>query len=127
MEQGIFYQSITMEEQEGSIFRLKTETAPGPEVFSPELFYNEGKEFLNKSNVNFIKKPFKLTYNNTSSQGPISLTSVISKFMERIILFRLEEYMERYNITDNKEKGFRKYGSTVNALMSFVQSIYGSF
>ncbi|CAG2192488.1 unnamed protein product [Mytilus edulis] len=127
--------------------RLKKETAPGPDGFFPELFINAGKEFLDKlleimnrsweegilpqnwkmANVKFLKKAHKLSYNNPSAYRPISLTSVVSKLMERIVLYRIEEYVETNNIIDNEQEGFRQYRSTVNALLSLIQSIYGGF
>ncbi|VDI32901.1 Hypothetical predicted protein [Mytilus galloprovincialis] len=147
MDDDKYNQSITMDELEGSIFRLKKETAPGPDGFFPELFINAGKEFLDKlleimnrsweegilpqnwkmANVKFLKKAHKLSYNNPSAYRPISLTSVVSKLMERIVLYRIEEYVETNNIIDNEQEGFRQYRSTVNALLSLIQSIYGGF
>ncbi|VDI76309.1 Hypothetical predicted protein [Mytilus galloprovincialis] len=39
---------ITMEELEGSIFKLKKESAPGPDFFFTELFINGGSELKSK-------------------------------------------------------------------------------
>ncbi|CAG2208489.1 unnamed protein product [Mytilus edulis] len=79
------------------------------------------------ANVKFLKKAHKLSYNNPSAYRPISLTSVVSKLKERIVLYRIEEYVETNNIIDNEQEGFRQYRSTVNALLSLIQSIYGGF
>ena len=43
--------------------------------------------------VKFLRKPGKANYHNPSSYRPISLTSVLGKCMERIIVTRLYSYM----------------------------------
>ena len=56
------------------------------------------------ANVQFLRKQGKSDYYSPSSYRPISLTSVLGKLMERIILARLEAYIEgnRYWMRNNK-------------------------
>ncbi|CAG2198582.1 unnamed protein product [Mytilus edulis] len=138
---------ITMEELEGSIFKLKKESAPGPDFFFTELFINGGSELKSKlldiinqsweegiiplnwrrANVKFIKKLYKPNYNLPSSYRPISLTSVVAKLMERIITYRLEGFVEMNNIMDQEQEGFRHFRGTTNALLSLTQAIFNGF
>ena len=74
--------------------------------------------------VKFLKKPGKPNYHNPSSYRPISLTSVLSTCMERIIVTRLYSYVEHNNHIDAEQEGFRKFYSTSMALLRLVQNIY---
>jgi hypothetical protein len=49
--------------------------------------------------VKFLRKPGKSTYYSTSSYRPISLTCIMCKLMERVILERLVAYIEGNNGT----------------------------
>ena len=75
----------------------------------------------------FLKKPGKPNYHNPSSYRPISLTSVLGKCMERIIVTRLYSYVEHNNHIDAEQEGFRKFHSTSMALLRLVQNIYDGF
>ena len=44
--------------------------------------------------VKFLRKPGKTDYYSASSYRPINLTSCMCKIMERILLGRLEPYVE---------------------------------
>jgi len=147
IESQRYNEYITMDELEGSILKLKKETAPGPDHFYTELFIKSGTELRRKlleifnqswesgilpmnwrrANVKFLKKPNKANYNQASSYRPISLTSVVAKIMERIITYRLEGFAETFNIIDPEQEGFRHFRSTTNALMSITQDIFNGF
>ena len=77
-----------------------------------------------RANVKFLKKLNKTNYNLPSPYGPISLTSVVVKMMERIIKFRLDVFVERFHILDAEQEGSRHFRSTVKALLSLTQEIF---
>ena len=75
----------------------------------------------------YLRKPGKSTYYSTSSYRPISLTCIMCKLMERVILERLVAYLEGNRLIDPTQEGFRKQHSTTNALLRLVQSIVDGF
>jgi hypothetical protein len=142
-----FGREITTEDAESAIFRLKTGTAPGPDNHYSEFFKNAGENFIKAMEVmmnigwrkgelpsewktaivKFLRKPGKSTYYSTSSYRPISLTCIMCKLMERVILERLVAYIEGNRLIDPTQQGFRKNHSTTNALLRLVQSIVDGF
>ncbi|VDI43508.1 Hypothetical predicted protein [Mytilus galloprovincialis] len=146
-EEGYMNEEISRDELEGSIAKLKKNSAPGPDNIFTELIINAGDSLIstllhifNKSieegripiqwkraNVKFLKKAGKSNYNHPSSYRPISLTSVLGKTMERIITTRVECYVESENILDIEQEGFRHFRSTTNALLNLTQSILDGF
>ena len=75
----------------------------------------------------YLRKPGKSTYYSTSSYIPISLTCIMCKLMERVILERLVAYIEGNRLIYTTQEGFRKNHSTTNALLRLVQSIVDGF
>ena len=74
--------------------------------------------------VKLLKKTGKPDYHNPSSYRPISLTSVLGKCMERIIVTRLYSYVDHI---DTEREESRKFLSTSKALLRLVQNIYYLF
>ena len=58
---------------------------------------------------------------------PISLTSVIGKLMERIIMKKLNTVAEENLWIPEFQKGFRKGTSTLDKLVTIQQEIHGAF
>ena len=105
-----FNTDIVYEEVEAAIQRLKAGKSPGPDDMYPELFMNASENLkkvilyiFNSSwsagrlplgwrcaSVKFLRKQGKTDYYSPSSYRPISLTSVLGKLMEPIVLSRLE-------------------------------------
>ena len=54
---------------------------------------------------------------------PKSLLSVFDKIMEKLMYKRLYNFMEESNILYDKQFGFRKNNSAVNALMEITEKI----
>ena len=69
----------------------------------------------------YLRKPGKSTYYSTSSYRPISLTCIMCKLMERVILERLVAYIEGNRLIDPTQEGFRKNHSTTNVLLRLVE------
>jgi len=70
-----------------------------------------------------FQKPDKPA-NDPSSYRPISLTSVLCKVMERMIVNRLNWYLERNDILSNAQTGFRKGKSTMDQIIKLQDTIY---
>ena len=62
-----------------------------------------------------------------SSYRPISLTSCLSKVMEKMVLFRLAVFLERRHFVKPYQSGFRKLHSTLDPLVRFENAIQDSF
>lgn len=58
---------------------------------------------------------------------PISLLSVLSKILEKAMLARLVDFFDANNILYDKQFGFRKGHSTVNAVQQLVGDILSGF
>ena len=137
-----FNMDIVYEEVEAAIPRLKAGKSPGPDDMYPELFMNASENLkkailyiFNSSwtagqlplewrcaSVKFLRKQGKTDY-----YSPISLTSVLGKLMERIVLSRLEAYVEGKRLLDEEQQGFRRFRCTSYAVLKLVQSIREGF
>ncbi|GFX67468.1 uncharacterized protein TNCV_3463571 [Trichonephila clavipes] len=58
-----------------------------------------------------------------NSYHPISLTSILSKVMERMTTSRLDWYLETNNLLTSSQAGFRKCQSTNQQVVFLGQSI----
>ncbi|CAC5373211.1 unnamed protein product [Mytilus coruscus] len=125
-----FDREISKDQVEAAIWRLRTWTAPGPDQQFAEFFKHAGEKFTEAivtmmniiwqkgeiptewkmADVKFLRKPGKTSYMyySSSSYRPISLTCVICKLMERVILERIVAYTEGHRLIDLTQKGFRK-------------------
>ncbi|GFV33747.1 probable RNA-directed DNA polymerase from transposon BS [Trichonephila clavipes] len=54
---------------------------------------------------------------------PIALTSTICKMMEKIILIRIQYFLDCTNLIPGEQYGYRRGHSTVDQIISFCQSI----
>lgn len=63
-----------------------------------------------------ILKPGKDPH-QASSYRPISLTSTLSKLMERLVTNRLMWYLEKYNLLSNVQSGFRKGRNAIDHIV----------
>lgn len=57
---------------------------------------------------------------------PISLLSTISKIMEKIVYARMILFIEKHNILNSAQHGFRKNKSTQSAVLDFLVSLYNN-
>ena len=64
---------------------------------------------------------------STNSYRPIALTSCLGKLLERIINNRLRWRLEKNNLLDQNQFGFRPGRSTVDAILRLTEAIYAGF
>lgn len=70
-----------------------------------------------------LPKPNRVDYNLTSSYRPISLTSHLSKLLEKIVNTDLMNYLETNDLLDDAQHGFRKGRSTISALSRILSTV----
>lgn len=70
-----------------------------------------------------LPKPNREDYNLTSSYRPISLTSHLSKLLERIVNTDLMDYLEANDLLDVAQHGFRRGRSTISALSQIMSTV----
>jgi len=58
-----------------------------------------------------------------SNYRPISLLTSVSKVLERVVHKRLYAFLEQHLILNNKQYGFRKKHSTVDAVIKYISDI----
>ena len=58
-----------------------------------------------------------------SNYRPISLLSIFNRIFEKMMYYRLKSYLERYNIVDNSQYGFRERRSTEHAIWDIINQI----
>lgn len=76
---------------------------------------------MKKSRVSVIYKSGDR--NSRSNYRPISVISVFSKAIEKLLLFRLTSFFDRGNILSDAQYGFRKNKSTEKALLTMKENI----
>lgn len=74
--------------------------------------------------IPLLKKPNSVQVNNIR---PISLLSVFSKIIEKLVKTRLIKYLNKISFVNNNQFGFTKGKSTEDALVKVSDLIYSSF
>ena len=139
IEKSFFINPTTANEVETQIKCLKNNKASGPNSIPASIFknfqkslsvpltevinlsFNEGKfptQLKSASVIPVFKKGDKLEVNN---YRPISLISIISKIIEKLIHRRLNSFLEQNNIFYPSQFGFRDRHSTSHALIEITQ------
>lgn len=136
---------ITTTEVQNSIRSLKN-SSPGPDGIHAEMLKQMNREQLEALTFFFnriwkegcfptswreayilpIHKPDKDKI-SPASYRPISLTSVLCKAMEKIIVKRLHHYLESKCILDPYQLGFRPARSTLDNLLHLQEEIHSGF
>ena len=81
---------------------------------------------LRHANILSFLKPDK-PETDISSYRPIALTSCIGKLMEKMVNFRLMQYLETENVLSELQYGFRKLRSTTDALVRLTDDIHSAY
>ena len=135
---------FTLSEIASAVKALKSGKAPGPDKLHPEFFLNMHPNCLawlaslfstclkekaipklwRKAKVVAILKPNKPP-DSPSSYRPISLLCIAFKLLERLILNRIEPYVE--DSLPNEQAGFRRGRTTVDQVVLLAGEIEESF
>ena len=135
---------LTIEELKTAL-KCTSETAPGPDKITYSMIKSSHKslqqlllgtynriyrtgEFPPQWGLSIvipIAKPGKDQFNPTNYR-PISLSSCICKLMEKMINNRLSWYLERNNVINPTQSGFRHNRSTTDNLVSLDSAIQKS-
>jgi len=137
---------FTTQELEASIRNMKMRKACGYDGISNEMIHHLGEEGR-KSLLHLINKSWKTKYvptdwrkaiiipipkqgkdlKKTSSYRPISLTGCISKLMEHMVKERLIYNLERDNVLNESQAGFRTLRSTEDQVIRMSQMVHDGF
>ena len=137
---------FTMYELNSAIKNLKTKKSPGPDGITNEMIkhlsilakeillslYNHSWKvgtFPNKWKEATIIPVAKKGKDKTSKKNyrPISLLSCLGKTMERMVNNRLQCHLEKNNLLNPAQSGFRKHRSTEDQVTYLVQEIENGF
>jgi len=137
---------ITINEIQQATKRLKNNKAMGPDNIHNQLITNGGpimhqslQQLFNISlnqgilptqwkmaNICAIPKPSR-DPTKVTNYRPISLLSCVGKLMERVLSFRLTNYLQQHQLITKHQHGFQPNKRTTDLLTYFVESIYKSF
>ena len=136
-------QNITMQEIEKNIKQINSAGKSFDNLsFHPSMLKHLGKQALKylcklfnlsltkrmwvwkSSEVIFLKKPGKDTYNKPGSYRPISITSYVGKLMERILANRIESFLIAKQLQDPYQEGFSKGKNSIRYLNRLNLSIH---
>ena len=141
-----FEQDFTIQELNSAIRKAAPRKAPGPDGITNEMISHLGN-LAKKKLLQFINRTWKEGQLPSSwrtakvtpilkkgkpagqpkSYRPISLTSCLGKVAERMINTRLYHWLEKNQLLDNVQAGFRKGSRTEDQLFRFVQSAIDGF
>lgn len=93
-------------------------------IFNHCLTFGIFPDLLKYSVIKPIPKNNTKTLDNFR---PISLLSVFSNMLERIILNRLLPFLTKYNILNKEQFGFREQLSTIDAIVKLTNHIFENF
>ncbi|GFU31211.1 probable RNA-directed DNA polymerase from transposon BS [Trichonephila clavipes] len=135
------HRNFSISELREAVGHTRCAKSPGPDNFHPEFLKHLGCNALSvlltlynhswkygvpaiwkKAIVVPIPKKNK-PLDDLNSYRPISLTSILSKVMERMITSRLDWYLEINNLLTSSQAGFRKCQSTNQQVVFLGQSI----
>lgn len=83
--------------------------------------------FPNELKISKVKPLYKKgSENEVGNYRPVSLLSVFSKIIEKVMHKRLISYLNKYNIITDKQHGFQKGKSTNSAIINLIKNVYSS-
>jgi hypothetical protein len=96
------------------------------EIFNESLSSSQVPRQWKTAQITMISKPNKPPQ-ELKSYRPISLTSCLSKLMERCVLRRMTSFLEANKIIPDNQAGFRKGFSTDDHLFRLINSVINNF
>ena len=141
----IFLEAVTNLELSDIIDNLKLNKSPGNDNIGPKIVFDS---------MQILLEPFSFIYNLSLSTGtvpaqlklakvipinkkgdrcspgnyrPISMLSVFDKILEKLLYKRLISFLEKHDILNKHQFGFRTGHSTTHALVEVMDELYASF
>ena len=134
--------TITKEQVEKEIDRLKKFKSPGPDEMYPRVL-KECKDVISEQLTNIFRKSLdsgevpelwrqanvvpifkKGNRGLASNYRPVSLTSVVGKLMESLIAKNIRDHLDKHNLINPSQHGFTKGKSCLTNLLSFYNRVY---
>ena len=135
----ILNDKFSLSELEDIIKTVNIKSSPGPDGISYNLYRHSPPKIimllLNTINLSWeqnsipsawkhatVKPILKVgkNKNDINSYRPIALTNTISKLMEKLIVKRLSWYLEKHNLLNPSQSGFRKFRSTCDPVIRLL-------
>ena len=136
---------FSIREVKSAIKSIANGKAPGKDLLVIEMFKNSSEEYLQKLTslynkclaegtfprewkeavLAIVPKPGKTDMSSIKSYRPISLLCSHGKILDKMMTSRLNHFIESKKLLSNKQKGFRKRLSTIDAIedaISFAKS-----
>lgn len=142
---SMFFDPVVPEEVEAVIRSLPTGKATGPDEVPVKLIKYCAQEIApvisHLTNISVAQGRFPLAMKtsavvpiykkndpmNINNYRPISLTSIFSKIVEKMVCSRLTKFLDRFNIISERQHGFRSNHSTETAAAELVQYVHGKW
>ncbi len=96
------------------------------DVFNQSLQTSEIPTEWKLSKIIMLKKPNKPA-DDVGSYRPISLTSCLAKCMETVVLFRINQHLDKNKIISKFQSGFRKGRGTKDHILRLTQNVINNF
>ena len=61
---------------------------------------------------------------DVNNYRPVSILPILSKIFERIVYNRVYSFLEKYNLLNHSQYGFRKGKSTIQAVLDQLEFVY---
>ena len=133
---------FTEEEVKKKIGQLHKFKSPGPDGFLPRVLREVKEEvaphlasiFNESIRSGCVPRDWRLAditpifkkgdRSQPSNYRPISLTSIVGKLMESVIVDRISDHMESNNLLRNSQHGFRRRRSCLTNLLEFFHNVF---
>lgn len=139
---SLYFEPVTPTEVLNIIYGLKTSCSAGYDNVTSEILKYTASEImtplvdiinlsltsgifpkqLKQSKISPIYK--KGSTSNVENYRPVVNLSVFSKVIEKVVSKRLTSFLEKSEIFNNNQHGFRKGRSTTSALAQFLNNLY---
>ena len=139
---SIFLEAVTSNELSILIDNLKLSKSPGPDNIGPKIIYDSKSVLLEpllyiynlSLKTGMVPSQMKIAkvipiYKkgekyNPCNYRPISMLSVFEKLLEKIMYKRLISFLNKNNILNEHQFGFRSGHSTTLSLIQIMDEIY---
>jgi hypothetical protein len=98
-----------------------------PQIYNKCLTFGTFPKIWKISCIKVLKKPNKSDYTTPKAYRPISLLSVFSKILEKLLINRIIFYLTSKNLLNERQYGFTPQKSTIDAIFNAKNFIEKTF